>query len=459
MTKGKKTTMFRSLFLFGAAIPVLSAANTATGPATFHKDVLPVLQRNCQECHRPGEAAPMSFMSFQEARPWAKAIKQAVLKGAMPPWFADPKHGRFANERRLNQSEIAALVSWADHGAPEGDRKQAPPPKHFVEGWAIGNPDRVISMPAAFPVPATGTIEYQYVILPTGLTEDVWVEQAEVRPGDRAINHHVIAFIRPPGSPWFRDQKPGEIFVPRKAERSAGRRAAEKTAEKKDESESGPADGMVELLVGYAPGLQAVRAPEGSAKLLKAGSDIVLQLHYTTNGKKSQDLSRVGLVFAKQTPKLRHVTLNATNNRFVIPANAEAHEVKSSVTFQESADLIHMMPHMHLRGKDFQYTAVYPTGEREVLLSVPRYDFNWQLGYLLEKAKTLPKGTRIECVAHFDNSRNNPANPDPSKEVRWGDQSWEEMMIGWFDVAIAPDRDPMDLFRVKQTAATTKPAE
>jgi hypothetical protein len=446
--------MFRSLLLMSTATAAtILAANTgsASNP-TFHKDVLPVLQRNCQECHRQGEAGPMPLMSYAEARPWAKAIKQAVQKGSMPPWFADPKHGKFANERRLSEAEVATLVTWADKGAPEGNPKDAPAPRQFTDGWGIGQPDKIISMPQAFSIPASGTIEYHYVILPTGLTEDTWIEKAEVRPGNRAVNHHVIAFIRPPGSPWFKDQKPGEIFVPKKAERSARRNGEARNGEE------GAASPGVELLVGYAPGLQPVEAPKGAAKLVKAGSDIVLQLHYTTNGKATEDMSRVGLTFAKKAPTYRQLTMNATNNRFVIPANASAHEVKSSITLQEEVGLIWMMPHMHLRGKDFQYTAVYPTGEREILLNVPRYDFNWQLGYSYDKPKVLPKGTRIECVAHFDNSRNNSANPDPNSEVRWGDQSWEEMMIGWFDVAISPKLDPMDIYRPKPKPASSESA-
>jgi mono/diheme cytochrome c family protein len=437
------------LLSFAAAIAATTALAASTGKPspTFHKDVLPVLQRNCQECHRPGEAGPMAFRTYKETRPWAKAIKQAVQKGSMPPWFADPKHGKFANERRMTAEEIATVVTWADSGAPEGNPKDSPTPRKFVEGWTIGQPDKVISMPKPFPIPASGTIEYQYVILPTGFTEDTWVEKAEVRPGNRAVNHHVIAFIRPPGSNWFRDQKPGEIFVPKKAARGARTNAGE----------DGAGDPRVELLVGYAPGLQAVETPKGAAKLVKAGSDIVLQLHYTVNGKETEDQSRIGLVFAKNPPQYRQLTMNATNNRFVIPANASAHEVKSAITLQEDVGLIWLMPHMHLRGKDFLYTAVYPTCEREVLLSVPRYDFNWQLGYQYEKPKMLPKGTRIECVAHFDNSRNNPANPAPDSEVRWGDQSWEEMMIGWFDVAIQPNMDPMDIYRPRPNNPESKP--
>lgn len=430
-----------SLLLCASAAATLASA----AEVTFYKDVLPVLQKNCQECHRPGEAAPMALITYADARPWAKALKQAVLRGSMPPWYADSKHGKFVNERRLTAADIEVLSAWADTGAKPGSAKDAPAPRQFVSGWNIGQPDRVIAMPRAFAVPAQGTIEYQYVIIPTGFTQDTWVEKAEVRPGNRAVNHHIIAFIRPPGSKWFASEKPNEIFVPK---------ARGERRQNNSNDESAPSVG-VELLAGYAPGLQATEAPDGAAKLIKAGSDIVLQLHYTANGTATEDLSRIGLVFAKETPRLRHLTMNATNGKFVIPAGAPAHEVRSSITLHEDTGLIWMMPHMHLRGKDFLYTAVYPTGEREILLSVPKYDFNWQLGYRYASPKPLPKGTRIECVAHFDNSANNPANPNPASEVRWGDQSWEEMMIGWFDVAIDPKMDILDIYRAKPVA---KPA-
>jgi hypothetical protein len=252
--------------------------------------------------------------------------------------------------------------------------------------------------------------------------------------------HHIIAFIRPPGSDWLSEAKPGIPFVPEKGKRKQDHR--------RRDDDGGEAS--QELLVGFAPGVPPGILPAGQAKLVKAGSDFVFQLHYTANGKAGTDRSRIGLVFAKQPPKERVFTAAATNDKFAIPAGDPNYEVESDVTLQEPARLVDMMPHMHLRGKDFVYTAYYPTGESEVLLRVPKYDFSWQLFYYLADQKTLPAGTRIHCVAHFDNSPNNPANPDATQEVRWGDQSWEEMMIGWFDVAIAPDQRPMRLFKDKK---------
>lgn len=415
---------------------VAGAAMAASSTPTFYKDVLPVLENRCQNCHRPGESGPMALLDYKGTRPYAKAIKAAVLERKMPPWPADPHFGVFENDRRLSDAEVKTLTAWADGGAPEGDPKDAPKPMNWVEGWTIGKPDVVIEMPQPVDIPASGTIEYQYLVIPTGFTKDTWVTAAEVRPGNRAVVHHVIAFLRPPGSPWMADAKPGVPFIPGKDQRGAGRRQAANNT-----------DLPSELLVGYAPGMPADMSPAGAAKLVRAGSDIVLQLHYTANGTASTDRTRIGLVLAKETPQFRQVTMNATQNRFAIPPGDSNYEVKSQITLQDDAELVNLMPHMHLRGKDFTYKAVYPTGETQTLLSVPRYDFNWQLVYMFAKPVVLPKGTRIECTAHYDNSPNNPANPDPGKVVKWGDQSWEEMMIGWFDVIIPASKNPLNLYK------------
>jgi hypothetical protein len=379
----------------------------------------------------------MSFLSYKETRPWAKAIREAVLTKKMPPWLADPHYGKFSNDRSLPQSDIDTLVAWAERGAPEGNPKDAPKPVQFVEGWTIGKPDVVFEMPNAFDVPATGTIQYQYLVIPTHFTEDRWVQIAEARPGNRQVVHHIIAFVRPPGSKWMADAKPGVPFVPTRGE---GRR---------QQSENDDIT-TTELLVGFAPGMPPTELLPGQAKLVKAGSDLVLQLHYTANGKPGSDRSRIGLIFAKEPPTTRIYTTNSANNRFVIPAGDPAYKVESSVELAQDVKMIDLMPHMHLRGKDFEYRAVYPTGETQVLLRVPKYDFNWQLTYYPTDPIVLPKGTKIECTAHFDNSANNPANPDATHEVKWGDQSWQEMMIGWFDVALDKNQNPAEIFKKKK---------
>jgi hypothetical protein len=419
----------------GLLFALVSTAATNPSPVTFTNDVLPVLEKNCQGCHRPGEAAPFSLLTYEQAKPWAKAMKEAVLLKKMPPWFADPHYGKFANDRSLSQKEIDTLVAWADTGATEGDPKDAPAPVHFVAGWRIPKPEVVIEMPSAFDIPASGTIEYQYVVVPTRFTDDRWVQFAEARPGNPALVHHIIAFIREPGSKWLKDAKPGVPFVPEKPK--------EEKKKKKGDDDAGFSGDAV---AGYAPGMLAMQLQPGQAKLIKAGSDIVFQLHYTANGKTGTDRSKLGLVFANEPPKQRVFTLGAVNGKFKIPAGDADYKVDSEFEMGTQVTLTSMQPHMHLRGKDFEYRVVYPTGEKETLLRVPNYSFSWQLAYYPVKPIVLPKGTKIECTAHFDNSPNNPNNPDATKEVAWGDQSWDEMMIGFFDVAFDAKMPLKNLF-------------
>jgi hypothetical protein len=436
----------RALILGMLCAAVVPAA-TVPQEVTFFKDVLPILQKNCQGCHRPGEAAPMSFMTYQDARPWAKAIREAVLLKKMPPWFADPHYGKFSNDRSLKQSEIAILVAWAEGGAKPGDERDAPPPMTFVSGWNIGKPDVEIEMPLDYEVPASGTIDYQYIVVPMNFTEDRYVQMAEVRPGNRAVVHHVIAFIREPGSKWLREAQPGIPFNP-KAKKSSGENAGG-GEERRNEDQ-----GRGEFLVGYAPGTVPEVLKPHQAKLIKAGSDLVFQMHYTANGKAQKDRTRLGMIFSKEKPTERVLTLAVGTNKFVIPAGASNHRVDATMKLHADSTLTALLPHMHLRGKSFEYRILFPTGEKETILVVPRYDFNWQLSYYLEKPMLLPKGTVIECTAHYDNSANNPHNPDPGSEVRYGDQSWEEMMFGFFDVAIDAGMKPGDLLREKKPAAS-----
>jgi hypothetical protein len=387
--------------LVSCAVSVF-AANKTTDKPTYSKDVAPILFNRCTECHRQGEAAPMTFLTYAEVRPWAKAIRERVITRAMPPWYADPNHGKFSNDRSLSQREIETIVAWADAGAPEGNARDLPKSPEYVDGWSIGKPDVVFDLDQDVAVPASGTVPYLYYTVPTNFTEDKWVQAAEVRPGNRAVVHHVIVSIQEPGSP---------------ATGAAGqtRRVG---------------------LVGFAPGDQPMQLRPGIAKLVKAGSKLVFQMHYTPNGKETTDRTRVGLIFAREPVRQLHRGGMIPNFVFRIPPGEANHEVKSAWTAREDILLTGMMPHMHVRGKDFRYTAVYPDGTSEVLLNVPRYDFNWQLNYQLAEPKLLPKGTRIDCVAHFDNSPNNKHNPNPAIEVKWGDQTWEEMMIGWFNYVL-----------------------
>ena len=383
------------LALFFAALGFVTLPVTRASDAkknakvvTFNKDVAPIFFKNCAECHRAGEIAPMSLMSYKEARPWAKSIKEKVINREMPPWHADPHYGEFSNDRRLSQKDVDTIVAWVDGEAKEGDRKDLPPAPKFADGWNIGKPDKIFYLPEEYSVPATGVVAYKYFSVPTNFKEDMWVQAAEIRPGSRAVVHHIIVFVQ-----GGREQQ--------------------------------------RLLVGYAPGEQPAVMSKGLARKIPAGSNLVFQVHYTPTGTEAKDRSYVGLIFAKEPPEKELVTRPVMNMKFAIPPGDPNYRVESTYTFTENAHIHSLMPHMHLRGKDFEYRVTYPDGTSKVILSVPKYDFGWQSYYMLKEPVAAPKGTRLDCVAHFDNSEKNKHNPDPTKEVLWGDQTWEEMMIGW----------------------------
>jgi hypothetical protein len=394
------------------ALPVMAQQ------VTFYRDVLPILQSRCQECHRQGQMAPMVFSTYQQTRPWAKAIREAVLTRKMPPWFADPCCGKFANDRSLTAAERETLARWADSGAPQGRESDAPPLKHWPEGWNIGTsntaPDAVIEMPRAFRVPKTGTVEYQYFIAATGFTQDRWVQSVEVRPSARAVVHHAVVYIREPGDTWTRG--------PTKAD----------------------------ILAVYAPGSAPDVYPAGMAKLVKAGSDLVFEIHYTPSGKAVEDRVKVGMVFAATPPAKRVLTLQMDDEKFLIPAGDRDFRVSVWGTLPNDALLLGFFPHMHLRGTAFEYTRLLDDinnyGLPETLLRVKPYDFYWQLYYRLAEPMPLKKGTRLNWIATYDNSAANPRNPDPAADVRYGHQSWDEMMVGFFDVAVDASVDKPAFF-------------
>ena len=337
----------------------------------------------------------MTFLNYKEVRPWAKAIRSALLTGKMPPWQADPRYGHFSNDLSLAKGEKETIISWIDAGAREGNPADAPKARVWVDGWRIPRPDVVFEMPEEFAVPANGVINYQYIPVPTNFTEDKWVEMVEVRPSDRSVVHHAIVVI-----------------------------------------DSGSGMRGQEYLAGYAPGMAPQFWKPAQARLIKAGSYLVFQMHYTTNGKASRDRTRLGLIFAKKPPTERIVSMQVMEPSLTIPAGNGNFRVDASLVITKAARLAGMRAHMHLRGKSFQFRAVYPNGETEILLDIPKYDFNWQPYYYLETPKVLPAGTRIECTAYFDNSANNPFNPDSNAVIRWGPQTWDEMMIGWLDIAV-----------------------
>jgi mono/diheme cytochrome c family protein len=397
MNTRRVVAVIGSLILVSAA----QAADRDRSVTSFNS-VLPLFQQRCQECHRPGEIGPFSMMTYEEIRPWAKAISRAVLTRKMPPWFADAPSHMFSNDRRLAQQEIDAVVAWVENGAPEGPPEDAPKPISFSDGWRIGKPDVVLELPE-YPVPASGEIAYQFISVPTGFVGDKWVQAVEPRPGNRAVVHHIRVFARERGSKAFMNEKP---------ETSEQRQQAKNHA--KDDGAGvllGPEIGAEEMGT-YVPGGDPVVLAPGQAILVKAGSDLVFEVHYTTNGKPQTDRSRVGLVFAKRPPDTRVMEVGLANFNLRIPAGAANHRVDSVVTLRQDMTLLSLWPHMHLRGKALELRAIYPSGESEVLLNVPGYDFNWQMSYVLRQPRLLPKGTRLESAVYFDNSPNNPNNPN-----------------------------------------------
>ncbi len=378
---------------------------------TYTKDIAAILNKNCVECHREGQIAPFAMTSYDEVAGWADMIAEVVREERMPPWHADPHYGKFANDARLSPDEKEMIFGWVKAGAPQGDPSDLPPAPKFLGGWQMGRePDLIVQVAdKPYHVAAEGVVEYQYFTVDPGFTEDKWVKIAECMPDNRSVVHHIIVFVQSP--------------------------------------RSGASDARgFQFLVGYAPGTRPFECPEGMAKKIPAGSKLVFQMHYTPNGTPQEDRSSVGLVFVDDPSKIHHlvVTTNATNASFVIPPQADNHEVKSSSKFLKDTMVLSLFPHMHLRGKSFRYELTKADGTSEIVLDVPRYDFNWQNHFILSNPITAPAGSEMRCTAHFDNSEENLANPDPEAEVRWGDQTFEEMMIGWFDVAVPVNESAAD---------------
>ena len=392
----------------------------------FYQDVLPILENHCLSCHRAGEAAPMALQTYEQARPFARAIRDAVLRRSMPPWFANAAGGAFANDPRLTTAQIATLRQWADGGAPAGRPVAAT--RVWTEGWRIGAPDAVLTMPRPFAVPAQGEADYQHVIVPTGFTEDRWVTAIEVRPASRANVHHAVVFVRPPRSVWLRERPAGTLFTA------------------KGQALQGLST-LDEVIAAYLPGAEPHVLPDGHAKLIPAGSDLIFQIHYTANGRAATDQTSVGLIFAKDRPRVRHYSLSIAQGDFLIPPNAPAHAVQASFFVNTHTEIYALAPHMHLRGKSMRVRAIEPDETERTLLDVPRYNFNWQLVYRPAKPTPIPRGTRLVIDAVFDNSPANPRNPDPRATVRWGEQSREEMAVCFVDFLLPLPISPNELFR------------
>jgi beta-lactamase regulating signal transducer with metallopeptidase domain/peroxiredoxin len=369
------------------------------GDVTYANPISRVIDRRCVECHREGGIAPFALTSYEAVAAWAETIREVVQDGRMPPWHANPKYGHFANDGRMPDAEKDLLYQWVANGVPQGSG-DVPPPREFAEGWALGPPDLLLTLPEPITIPPTGVVDYQYVSVDPGFTEGKWVRASEIHPGARSVVHHIVVFISPPG---------GDPIL---KERGIG----------------------FEMAGTYVPGSPPMRLDEGVARYVPAGSTFVFQIHYTPDGTPRQDQSQIGLYFADPATVRRTMQTGAAANLdFEIPPEADNYRVEAAHQFSHDMELHTLAPHMHYRGKSFRAEVTYPNGSREVLLDVPRYDFNWQNTYKFSQPRFIPEGAVLRCVAHFDNSADNLANPDPTQAVRWGEQTWNEMMIGYFE--------------------------
>lgn len=385
-------------------------AAQADASVTYTNQISRLFNKHCVMCHREGQIGPFELTTYEQAAGWAEMIQEVVSEQRMPPWHADPRHGSFANDARLSDEEKQLVARWVSAGAPQGNPADLPEPPKFSDKWMIPEPDQVVRMEKPFPVPASGTVPYQMFVVDPGWKEDKWVTAMEPRPGNPAVVHHVVMYVVPPRgvSKYFSANLP-------------------KT--------------QLDWFASYSPGLRPPVLPEGTARFIPAGSKLMFQLHYTPNGTAQEDLSYVGIKFADPKTVKREVAVqHAGTHEFRIPPHAASHEVESWYTFEHDSLLWSVSPHMHVRGKDFVYKLILPDGKEEIVLNVPQYDFGWQTTYILAEPRKVPKGSKLHCIAHFDNSTENLNNPDPTKEVRYGPQTWEEMMYGWFEICLA-DQD------------------
>ncbi|MCI0423380.1 MAG: cytochrome c [Acidobacteria bacterium] len=430
-----RTAAVESGLLFSISLGTLRATEI-----TFSKDVAPILYHRCVSCHQPDDIAPMSLVRYSEARPWAKAIRQAVVTRRMPPWHADPRYGRFENDPSLSQAEIDTIRAWVDQGAQEGDPKDVPSAPLLTEGWRIGKPDAIISMPTVYTITPGGPDDYQsFRDIPTNFKEDVWIKAIELRPGNRRVVHHAHVFLTRPKS--AENRAAAGSLLERYTYKDQTLLRMRPEAPVIDDScreigEGGLPDRKfheeTQILTTYVPGRAPEVYPDGYARLIPAGSTIGFQIHYAkSTGKQEEDRTSVGLIFAQGPPKkvLRRLDMDAF--LFRIPPGAANHEVTFCYEFKQDSRLLALTPHMHLRGKDMKWELLRPDAVKETVLFVPRYDFNWQIEYKLKEPVSAPKGSRLIITAHFDNSANNPANPDPAKTVRWGASTSDEMAASW----------------------------
>jgi hypothetical protein len=424
----------RSLpFVVGASFVVVSAAMTPravsrSADPTFAEDVAPVLYKNCTSCHHPGGLGPFSLLDYDSAAPKLRKIKGMVASGRMPPWQAEGPRGMFRNDRRLTAEEKDLIIRWIDSGAKPGDPRNLPPRPTYQSGWSVGTPDLVVQMPDEFTVPASGTIEYQYFEAPTNLTEEKWVQAIEIMPGSREVVHHVLVFAKVPPAPGStppaRGTRPSRppLFI----------RPEAHALPEPPRNDSAPPREVGALIGTTAPGTNVVEFPAGTALRLRPGTVLTFQMHYTAHGHEMRDRTSVGFTFAKEMPNEEIFATSFQNGGFTIPAGAKDYAVPGEIGVSQPVKIWGLFPHTHLRGTRWQYKLERPDSTSEIVLDVPRYDFNWQTYYLFTTPFEIPVGTKLTSMAWYDNSATNKSNPNPNVDVKWGDQTWEEMQYTGF---------------------------
>ena len=402
----------------GCILPTEQTAAGTSRPVTYHNRISRLVAENCQSCHRAEGNAPMPLDTYKQVADRRATIEFMTKSGRMPPWYAHRKIGEWANDRSLSERDLKDLLTWAHNGAPEGNAKDAPLPKKYAKGWSIGTPDAVVAASDTFKVPAQGVVEYKYSYTRTNFDEDKWVTALEIRPEAQKAVHHVIVFLEEPGrEPDARKRKPGD---------------------------PAPQGGLAGFFGATAPGTPAMLFPEGTAKKLPKGAWLKFQIHYTPNGTEYLDNTKIGLIFADKPVTQEVVTRAAANTRFEIKPFEKDQVFTAEVTLRTGGTMLNLFPHMHTRGQAFKYEVIGATGkDTTTILDVPNYNFNWQTYYAFKKPLEIAAGAKLRVTAKYNNSTDNPFNPDPSKTVRFGEQTFEEMMIGYFDylpnvAAVAP---------------------
>jgi Copper type II ascorbate-dependent monooxygenase, C-terminal domain len=448
--------MRKSLVLGGLGLAILAPALMADATPTFSRDVAPILFKNCAGCHRPGEIAPMSLLDYKSARPWAKSIREAVLSRKMPPWFADPRYGTFANDPRLSEREMGTIKAWVDGGALEGDARDLPPKPAFNDGWKLGKPDIVIDIGQDFEV-KPGNDAYEYFTVPTNFTEGKWIRAAQILPGNRRAVHHVQVSVVKETQGTDGTDSISSAFKPKAGpmwEVKDGLSRVRLDAPVVNDACAGDTPELPSLrgfeegsFAAMLPGKQPDVFGDSTPKWIPPGAKLRFQVHYAKLDKPQTDRTSVGFYLASRAPERPMHRLDLRNRYFLIPAGAGNHEVKRCYDFEADKVLVSITPHMHYRGREASYELLRPGGRRETLLLVSPYDFNWQLLYRFREPVYVEKGSRLVVTFRYSNSPNLPTNPDPKQPVRWGDRSEDEMMTSWIEYLDAAPRSSTESAR------------